>query len=595
MSFYLSNVIFDNRAPFEHLELDLKNEQIVVLNAINGGGKTTLLTHIVDAFYEMAKKSFYNEFEKTSTKYYRISSGVYNLNREMPSIVYLRFVADRKNVDYVDISGKITKEEYDSIIKLDDKIEYSEISGQLEKDGNIKHVSAKYDKSAIKILFENNILTYFPSYRFEMPAYLNEIYQEKAKMDFVQRFNGFLANPIEVVKDIKEIAGWILDILLDMYNYSGERNREFNQNSQVLWQKINRILNGALFSNELEEGEHLRFGVGKRDSGDTRICIMKDKKGESDIFYPSLFNMSTGELSILSIFVEILRQADKIYGPSTLKQIKGIVLIDEIDKHLHINLQENVLHLLFKLFPNIQFIVSSHSPFVSIGLQEHEETKGRTEIIDLDKGGIRTGAREIDEYKVLYDTIKSYNENYKFLMKTIDECEQEGGAFLITEGNNAAHIKQAISVLCPELYECIKIVEGVSANSGCDQLKELFKTYPKQTNSKFLFVWDCDVAGIDKIKSVNKNFYKFCFNRNDKNDIILNGVENLYSKSLFKKAYLDREIVKYDRNGKIINREYKPKKKEIVQLIQTQKSKTTFKNFKPLMEMIKVVTDKRSG
>lgn len=36
-------MIFHNRAPFEHLELSFKNKDIILLNAVNGGGKTTVL------------------------------------------------------------------------------------------------------------------------------------------------------------------------------------------------------------------------------------------------------------------------------------------------------------------------------------------------------------------------------------------------------------------------------------------------------------------------------------------------------------------------------------------------------------------------
>ena len=41
-----------------------------------------------------------------------------------------------------------------------------------------------------------------------------------------------------------------------------------------------------------------------------------------------------------------------------------IVLIDEIETHLHLELQKLILPMLTELFPNIQFIVSTHSPFV---------------------------------------------------------------------------------------------------------------------------------------------------------------------------------------------------------------------------------------
>lgn len=42
----------------------------------------------------------------------------------------------------------------------------------------------------------------------------------------------------------------------------------------------------------------------------------------------------------------------------------GIVLIDEIETHLHLELQKNVLDSLTTIFPNIQFVVSTHSPFI---------------------------------------------------------------------------------------------------------------------------------------------------------------------------------------------------------------------------------------
>ena len=45
-------------------------------------------------------------------------------------------------------------------------------------------------------------------------------------------------------------------------------------------------------------------------------------------------------------------------------QKQGIVLIDEIETHLHLELQKFILPFLTKIFPNIQFIVTTHSPFV---------------------------------------------------------------------------------------------------------------------------------------------------------------------------------------------------------------------------------------
>ena len=45
-------------------------------------------------------------------------------------------------------------------------------------------------------------------------------------------------------------------------------------------------------------------------------------------------------------------------------QKRGIVLIDEVETHLHLELQKVIMPLLTKIFPNVQFIVTTHSPFV---------------------------------------------------------------------------------------------------------------------------------------------------------------------------------------------------------------------------------------
>ena len=44
--------------------------------------------------------------------------------------------------------------------------------------------------------------------------------------------------------------------------------------------------------------------------------------------------------------------------------MEGVVLVDEIETHLHLELQKKILPILTTLFPNIQFIITTHSPFI---------------------------------------------------------------------------------------------------------------------------------------------------------------------------------------------------------------------------------------
>ena len=66
-------------------------------------------------------------------------------------------------------------------------------------------------------------------------------------------------------------------------------------------------------------------------------------------------------LDIISDLIFKMQSADKLVD---VYDKEGIVLIDEVETHLHLELQRQILPLLTSVFPNIQFIVSTHSPFV---------------------------------------------------------------------------------------------------------------------------------------------------------------------------------------------------------------------------------------
>ena len=136
-----------NRAPFEHLELSFDKSDIVLLNAYNGGGKTTIISHIVDAFYEMARPHYTNEFEDKQNKLYRVSSQMFSLSPSKPSFVYIRFKyaenpdGPSETIDYIDVRDKCTEEEYNQAIGLQDKIPFSSFSSILSDNPYVKKFS----------------------------------------------------------------------------------------------------------------------------------------------------------------------------------------------------------------------------------------------------------------------------------------------------------------------------------------------------------------------------------------------------------------------------------------------------------------------
>ena len=74
--------------------------------------------------------------------------------------------------------------------------------------------------------------------------------------------------------------------------------------------------------------------------------------------------LSDGFISILDIVADLILKMQAKGSLTTEFNTPGIVLIDEIESHLHLKLQKIILPMLTALFPNIQFIVTSHSPFV---------------------------------------------------------------------------------------------------------------------------------------------------------------------------------------------------------------------------------------
>lgn len=82
----------------------------------------------------------------------------------------------------------------------------------------------------------------------------------------------------------------------------------------------------------------------------------------------SVDELSDGFRSALSLVVELLRQLSAAFGYETEDPCRveaaGVCLIDEVDAHLHPTWQRRIGDFLVKAMPNIQFIVTTHSPLV---------------------------------------------------------------------------------------------------------------------------------------------------------------------------------------------------------------------------------------
>lgn len=540
----LEKAIFVNRAPFERLELDFKERGVNVLTAINGKGKTTIISYIVDALYEAAKKKYQNEFEGKSGKYYRVSSPLDVINNSLPSIVYLRFNDKGENYDYID-AIKLNLESYNEYISLENPIPFNNIPNPK----SIKFWSKNLDSNEVENKFENNVLTYFPSYRFEQPLYLNNPYNIQFDYSKSLSFNGYLPNPIEVISGIQSLTNWMLDLLLDLqiYKYGDKYTRDATGNDyqiilptreDEILKSINTVVSSALSSKHY--AGTVRIGIGTRNFSANRISIMNDVDGKHNQICPSIFALSTGELALISIFTEILRQNDNNHPNTLMNDIKGIVLIDEVDKHLHISLQKDILPKMFKLFPNVQFIVSSHSPFLNMGLAD--ELPDDNQIIDLDNGGLVSSATNNAQYQEVYKMMLGEKQKYAEMYKSVKtELDLVKKPIVITEGKtDIMHILKAKEKLGIEDLD-FDTIDKSKQPYGDTNLLTLLKQLSNVKNPhKIIGILDCDNLNNKDIKEIasipfkdyGNNVYAFCIKapqfreKEDHNEI---SIEMLYS------------------------------------------------------------------
>lgn len=135
---------------------------------------------------------------------------------------------------------------------------------------------------------------------------------------------------------------------------------------------------------------------------------------------PFDFNtMSSGYAAVLDIIDDLIIRMEAQSKLRTSFDMEGIVLIDEIETHLHLELQKKILPILTELFPNLQFIVTTHSPFILNSLENavvfdlENKTLVSEGMANLPYEGIVEGYFESDR---LSAKLRTKFERYKVLV-----------------------------------------------------------------------------------------------------------------------------------------------------------------------------------
>lgn len=110
----------------------------------------------------------------------------------------------------------------------------------------------------------------------------------------------------------------------------------------------------------------------RKDNAQFEVLVLTEGNENKPL---PLQKVSQGTLSVLAMVGLIYRFLKAIYPQVQERELtkqRAIVVIDEIDAHLHPVWQQKVLQLFRDMFPNVQFIVTAHTPLVVAGCKERE-------------------------------------------------------------------------------------------------------------------------------------------------------------------------------------------------------------------------------
>lgn len=438
---YLKKLNFENYGPINKFEItphfnEDGSPMPIVLMGKNGSGKTLILAQILQALLNNKSEEYDNIPEKEKTQLYKIISTSYIKNDKQDGMVSIDF--DDNNFNYAEILSKNPQNTIDNN-------RFPSFTNKLQQDSEFKKNGIFQTKTG-KLNYNENICLYFPVDRYYVPAWKNK--NIKTDLRLKEKYIGTNLRNIVCNTIQNDLESYILNTIIDKQLYDKKtylRNdkNEFildtNGNPRSIYvgknNSIINFINSILSEFKSKEYIRKRLYVSQKENRKIGIIGIKSNNDEEEIV-DSFNKLSTGEYSLLSIFIAILMDYDKTNnkGSFNFQDIKGVVLIDEAELNLHLDLQMNVLPKLMKNFKNIQFIITTQSPFLIYGIDDLY--KGHCDIYDMPNGTLIRNVIDLSEVKASYEAIISHSEQIRNeIEKTTSEIVTSNYDLIaITEG-----------------------------------------------------------------------------------------------------------------------------------------------------------------
>lgn len=206
--------------------------------------------------------------------------------------------------------------------------------------------------------------------------------------------------------------------------------------------------------------ENIRF---RYDMTSNELIVYYTKDGKKEKMPLSL--MSDGFKGTISLVADIAYRMIVLnpqLGRRTLEETDGIVMIDEIDLHLHPAWQQKILDDLQNIFPKVQFIVTTHAPAVI------STTKSENIVLLIDKEAYEPSEEVygrdtntiVSSLMGASERVPEIQDKFKLFYKCLDAKDQFGAEKVLNELKHTIGGNDSEIVSCDIKLKLLKVRNG---------------------------------------------------------------------------------------------------------------------------------------
>lgn len=330
----IKKLTLTNFRNYEFFEINF-NEKLNVIVAENGVGKTTILDAIAIGYGAMLTRMPKVKGKSFEEKDFRIA---YNNNGQIIRTPFMRILIDT----FEQISWGRTQSR--------DKSAQTKVSIPESKD--LKELNAHVDSLIDKDNendknFEIPLIMYYGTSRAVLRTPMR-------KRDFQKEFSRFeaLSGALEASTDFHRLFQWF-DAMEDVERRQIVKGKQYFDYKLPELEAVRRAIESMLsgFSNPRIEMYPLRLIV--------------DRYLDNKVTQLRIDQLSDGYKTVLAMVMDIAaRMAEANPHLDNPLSSGAVIMIDEVDLHLHPRWQQTIIEDLLRTFPNAQFILTTHSPQV---------------------------------------------------------------------------------------------------------------------------------------------------------------------------------------------------------------------------------------